>query len=86
MDYFMSLTAEVKSYKNKKVEWIKIRERNEALDCRNYARVPFYVFNFDLEQLSLLSRKQLIELSKNGVLNIGTPRKKIRKRGIENDY
>ena len=86
MDYFMSLTAEVKSYKNKKVEWIKIRERNEALDCRNYARIPFYIFNFDLEQLSLLSRAQLIELSKNGVLNLGTPRQKIRTRGIENDY
>ena len=86
MDYFMSLTAEVKSYKNKKVEWIKIRERNEALDCRNYARIPFYIFNFDLEQLSLLTRTQLIELSKNGVVNIGTPREKIITRGIEYDY
>jgi phage terminase large subunit GpA-like protein len=41
-DYFKMLTAEelvtkyVKGYK--KTEWQKIRERNEALDCRVYAR------------------------------------------------
>ena len=86
MDYFMSLTAEVKSYKNKKVEWIKIRDRNEALDCRNYATVPFYIFNFDMEQLSQLTREQLIQLSKTGTLNLGAKRERVRTRGIENDY
>lgn len=68
MEYFMSLTAEVKSYKNKKIEWIKIRERNEGLDCRNYATVPLYIFDINMEQLKQLTREQLIELSKNGSL------------------
>lgn len=67
-EYFMSLTAEVKSYKNKKVEWIKIRDRNEALDCRNYATVLHYVFNIDLLELAKLSKEQLRELSIRGKL------------------
>lgn len=68
LDYFMGLTSEVKSYKNKKVEWVKIRERNEPLDCRNYATVPLYIFDFDFEALSGLTRDQLSQLSKQGVL------------------
>lgn len=68
LDYFMGLTSEVKSYKNKKVEWVKIRERNEPLDCRNYATVPLYIFDFDFEALTVLTREQLSKLSKQGVL------------------
>lgn len=68
-EYFMSLTAEVKSYKNKKTEWIKVRERNEGLDCRNYATVPLYIFKIDLDMLKGLSREQLRELSIKGTVN-----------------
>lgn len=68
MDYFMSLTAEVKVYKDKKIEWIKIRERNEGLDCRNYASIPLYLFNIDLKVLGEATREQRIQYSKYGMM------------------
>lgn len=71
IDYFMSLTAEVKTYKGKKIEWIKIRERNEALDCRNYARVPLYLFNINLQLLGEWTREQREQYSKFGFVSTG---------------
>ncbi|KDE74779.1 terminase [Fusobacterium necrophorum BFTR-2] len=53
-DYFKSLTAEVKKIKNKRVVWEKIRERNEALDCRNYATAALKIHNINLEKLEKL--------------------------------
>jgi phage terminase large subunit GpA-like protein len=50
-EFFKQLTAEclqthvVKGYR--KTEWIKTRERNEALDCANYARAGAFVFGMD---------------------------------------
>jgi len=51
-DYFESLTAEMKIMKDKKIEWIKIRPRNEALDCRNYARAALEISGQNLEELA----------------------------------
>lgn len=51
--YFKMLTAEeYRLVKNKKTgfakhEWVKIRERNEALDCRVYARAAAYLVGID---------------------------------------
>lgn len=50
-EFFLQLTAEslqthvVKGYR--KTEWIKTRERNEALDCAVYARAAAFVFGMD---------------------------------------
>ena len=50
-EFFRQLTAEslqthvVKGYR--KTEWIKTRERNEALDCSNYARAAASVVGMD---------------------------------------
>ena len=50
-DYFKQLTAEelvvkiIKGYK--RYDWVKIRERNEALDCRVYARAAASLFGLD---------------------------------------
>ena len=50
-EFFKQLTAEslqthvVKGYR--KTEWVKTRERNEALDCANYARAGAFVFGMD---------------------------------------
>ncbi|MEN6532183.1 MAG: phage terminase large subunit family protein [Bryobacteraceae bacterium] len=50
-EFFRQLTAEsltthvVKGYR--KTEWIKTRERNEALDCANYARAAAFVSGWD---------------------------------------
>lgn len=51
--YFEMLTAEEhRMTKNKKTgkvayEWVKVRNRNEALDCRNYARAASYILGID---------------------------------------
>jgi phage terminase large subunit GpA-like protein len=50
-EFFKQLTAEslqshiVKGYR--KTEWVKNRERNEALDCANLARAGAFVFGLD---------------------------------------
>ncbi len=51
-EYFQMLTAEeyictINEKKQTKFEWVKIRERNEALDCRNYARAAASLLGYD---------------------------------------
>ena len=51
-DYFNMLTSEelvfkTNSKKENLFEWIKVRERNEALDCRNYARAAAAILGYD---------------------------------------
>lgn len=47
--YYDGLTAEKKVTKKRKgfqvVEWVKIRDRNEPLDCRNYANAALEILN-----------------------------------------
>ena len=48
----MMLTAEeyvctTNAKNQKKYEWVKVRERNEALDCRNYARAAAALLGYD---------------------------------------
>lgn len=51
--FFEMLTAEEqrlvvnKKTKKESYEWVKVRNRNEALDCRNYARAAAYIFGYD---------------------------------------
>lgn len=50
-EFFQQLTAEQLTTKfskgYRKTEWIKVRERNEALDCTNYARAGAAAFGMD---------------------------------------
>lgn len=52
-EYYMMLTAEkrvVKYFKGRpRKEWVKIRTRNEALDCRVYATAALGLLNVNLE-------------------------------------
>jgi len=52
-EYFRMLTAEKKVTKyfkgRPKREWVKIRQRNEALDCRVYATAALAVLNLNIE-------------------------------------
>lgn len=52
-EYFRMLTAEKKITKyfrgRPKKEWVKVRTRNEALDCRVYAMAALAVLNLNLE-------------------------------------
>lgn len=55
-EWFMQLTAERKVKKFHKgflrVEWEKVRPRNEALDCRVYAQAALACRNFDLKAVA----------------------------------
>ena len=57
-EYFDSLLSERWSLNEKTLNWgwVKIYERNEALDCRNYANAAFTVLNPDMETLAQLRR------------------------------
>ncbi|WP_028856961.1 phage terminase large subunit family protein [Psychrilyobacter atlanticus] len=65
-EYFMSLTAEVRDPSSNK--WIKIRERNEGLDLRNYSEAALEIYDYDMKILATLSKEELSLLSKVGYL------------------
>ena len=50
-EYFRGLISEKKVIHRSKgqntIAWEKVHERNEPLDCRNYARAAFKYFNWD---------------------------------------
>jgi phage terminase large subunit GpA-like protein len=50
-EYFHGLLSEVEVIRGNRVEWKKLEghERNEPLDCRNYANAAFQVYDPDLE-------------------------------------
>jgi len=54
-EYYRMLTAErrvTKYYKGRpKLEWVKVRARNEALDCRVYAIAALAIVNINLDAL-----------------------------------
>ncbi len=66
LKYFESLTAEVRDPLTNK--WIKIRDRNEGLDLRNYAEAALEIYSYDMELLASLSREELSTLSMIGYL------------------
>lgn len=84
LDYFKSLTAEIKVTDGKTVIWKKIQNRNEGLDCRCYATVPFSIFNINPADLVNLTREQLLELSIIGELKLGNEMKyDVDRKGVE---
>ena len=64
----MQLTAEkivTKYHKGfPRREWVKIRPRNEALDCRTYAVASFAVLNTDINMLAERLELQIQESDK----------------------
>lgn len=83
LEYFKSLTAEIKVQENKKVVWKKIQTRNEGFDCRCYATIPFFIYNLDPKDLAQLTREELFELSIKGTLIPKKAEQKIDKKGVE---
>lgn len=68
VDYYQQLYSEqwVKPKGKKKWEWIKIRERNEVLDCTVYNLAMFYLMGFGrwtAEQWDEFDRQQMISAS-----------------------
>ena len=60
-EYFRQLTAEkvITKYRRgfKKREWVLMRPRNEALDCRVYAVSAFILLNADLNTIAQRQKK-----------------------------
>ncbi|MGL5639844.1 MAG: phage terminase large subunit family protein [Cetobacterium sp.] len=63
INYFKSLTAETKRLKKNKIEWVKIYERNEALDLRNYATAAVEILKPNFDALMKMSRENLSKLA-----------------------
>ena len=70
--YFRGLISEqVRTVKKRGVyveEWVKIYERNEPLDCRNYARCAFKGFRIDLDAFEkrLYGEKKILPADTSG--------------------
>ena len=57
MDYFRGLISERMEIHRKggraSVVWVQYRDRNEPLDCRNYARAAYRYFNWQFDKLEM---------------------------------
>lgn len=75
--YFSGLLSEKMTYENNKWRWKKIpgHNRNEALDCRNYANAAYRVLNPNLDAIEKKLKGMIQERKKTA-----KPRKKQRKR------
>jgi phage terminase large subunit GpA-like protein len=69
-EYFRMLTAEKKITKyfkgRPKQEWVKIRTRNEALDCRVYATAALAILSVNLESVYKQAQNRLQSDDKSG--------------------
>lgn len=86
MNFFNGLLSERLHYEKGKWQWKKLpgHERNEALDCRNYANAAFRMLNPNLERLEALlkSDKPEVELAKDKKPKL----KKQRRRAEYDDF
>ena len=75
--YFSGLLSEKMTYENNKWKWKKIpgHNRNEALDCRNYANAAYRVLNPNLDAIERKMKGVAQEIKKTA-----KPRKKQRRR------
>ena len=74
--YFAGLLSEKMTYKNNKWQWEKLpgHNRNEALDCRNYANAAFRALNPNLDAIERKLKGAAQEIKQQA-----KPRKKQRK-------
>ncbi|MCM1388074.1 MAG: phage terminase large subunit family protein, partial [Bacillus sp. (in: Bacteria)] len=74
-DYFEGLLSEKMMYKNGRWQWDKLpgHNRNEALDCRNYANAAFRVLKPNLDKINQRLKGIVVEKPER-------PRKKQQKR------
>ena len=81
-EYFTQLLSEQLTYKNGKWRWEKIpgRNRNEALDCRNYANAARYSLHIDFDKIE--EKLKGIEKKKE-VIKV---KKKVKREELEDDW
>ena len=85
-EYFKQLTSEkiktIFEKGKKKRQWVKIRPRNEALDCRVYALASLKILNPNFRLIALSNEKEL----KENVKVKAKTQTKIDNDWLENDY
>lgn len=78
-EYFRMLTAEKKVLRyfkgRPKREWVKTRQRNEALDCRVYAMAALQVMGINIEAVVKQQQNSVGSQKKHAVRRPGMPRK-----------
>ena len=78
-EYFRMLTAEKKVLRyfkgRPKREWVKTRQRNEALDCRVYAMAALQVMGINIEAVAKQQQNSVGSQKKHAVRRPGMPRK-----------
>ncbi len=76
-EYFRMLTAERKVtryFKGRpRQEWIKIRNRNEALDCRVYGLAALGILNLNLEALFKAGQNRVVSHEQQPVPRVSSP-------------
>ena len=68
-EFFRMLTAEKKMTKyfkgRPRTEWVKMRQRNEALDCRVYATAALGILNVNIEAVAYQAKNRLQSAEEN---------------------
>lgn len=87
LEFFRGLISEKQVIHRKRgqnvVEWEKIYERNEPLDCRNYARAAYKYFNWKFEKIEKVLRGDLDEKIVSRQETARRKQKRIVSRGIQ---
>ena len=77
-EYFRMLTAEkkiVKYFKGRpRREWVKIRPRNEALDCRVYATAAFSLLNINIDAVAKRAQNRVQSQREGAPARVMQPR------------
>ncbi len=90
-EYFQMLTAEeyicnINKKNQEKYEWVKIRERNEALDVRNYARAAVAMLGYDrMKEEHFLKLEEQFSTTPVIAKNINSQKKQKIKRDLNDD-
>ena len=77
-EYFRMLTAEKKVTKyfkgRPRMEWVKIRPRNEALDCRVYATAALAILNVNIEAVAQQTQNRVQSQREGAPARVMQPR------------
>lgn len=77
-EYFRMLTSEKKVtryFKGRpRREWIKVRQRNEALDCRVYATAAFSILNINIDAVAKQAQNRVQSKKNEPVRRVHKPR------------
>lgn len=85
-EYFKGLLSEKRKIVirggKKQIEWTKIHERNEPIDCRKMARAALEIINPDFEWLAEDANRKNLYVPKSGTSNAKKRKKRVHSKGV----